>query len=265
MLPSLFVSHGAPSLALGESPAKSFLEVLPALLPVPPAAILVVSAHWEEGIATLNGLERHTTIHDFGGFPRALYEMQYPAPGSAGLVRRVRGLLQDHGIASVVDASRGLDHGAWIPLLLAWPKADVPVVQLSLVEHASVEENLRIGRALAALRAEDVLIIGSGSFTHDIRDWIRRGGIRGDGLAEQPGWVSEFSDWMHQRIVSHDVRSLRNYRVEAPYAERNHPTEEHLMPLFVALAAAGEAPAATLLHSSADHGVMRLDAYRFDT
>lgn len=264
MLPSLFISHGAPSLALGESPAKTFLKTLPSLLPEQPKAILVISAHWEEYITTLNGTGQHTTIHDFGGFPEALYRMRYPAPGSAALVERVRALLQEHNIPSMSDGSRGLDHGAWIPLLLAWPDADIPVVQLSLVAHASVEDNLKLGRALAALREEGILILGSGSFTHDLRDWIMRGSARGDGLADQPAWVTDFSEWMHHHIVDSDFEALRHYRTQAPFARRNHPTEEHLMPLFVALAAAGETPAATLLHSSADHGVLRMDAYRFE-
>lgn len=264
MLPSIFISHGAPSLALGDSPARSFLESLPALLPFRPTAILIISAHWEESVVTLNGLDQHTTIHDFGGFPDALYEMRYPAPGSANLVERVRSLLHEQSIPSAANEFRGLDHGAWIPLLLAWPSADIPVVQLSLVAGAGVEDHLKVGRAIAALRSEGILILGSGSFTHNLRDWIRRGSVRGDGLAEQPVWVTEFSDWMHRHIVGSDFEALRDYRTRAPFARRNHPSDEHLMPLFVVLAAAGVKPSANLLHRSADHGVMRMDAYRFE-
>lgn len=264
MLPSIFISHGAPNLALGDSPARAFLESLPALLPSRPTAILIISAHWEESVVTLNGLDQHTTIHDFGGFPAALYEMRYPAPGSSHLVERVRSLLSEQSIPSAANEFRGLDHGAWIPLLLAWPSADIPVVQLSLVAGSSVEHNLKVGSAIAALRSEGILILGSGSFTHDIRDWSRRDSVRGDGLAEQPIWVTEFSDWMHRHIVDGDLEALRGYRTRAPFSRRNHPTEEHLMPLFVALAAAGDKPSANLLHRSADHGVMRMDAYRFE-
>lgn len=258
--PSLFVSHGAPSLALGPSPARTFLESLPTLLPARPSAILIISAHWEERVPTLNGLDRHLTIHDFGGFPGALYKMRYPAPGSPSLVERAGALLQSHGFPGRVDRTRGLDHGAWIPLLLAWPQADIPVVQLSLVASASAEDHLAIGRALAPLRAEGMLIIGSGAFTHNLRDWLTRGGANG----EQPASVTEFSDWMHDRLVTGDVEALSAYRTQAPFAHHHHPTEEHILPLFVALAAAGDTPSATRLHSSADHGVMRMDAYRFD-
>lgn len=264
MFPSLFISHGAPSLALGDSPAKTFLGSLATLLPARPTAILVISAHWEEHVATLNGPGKLDTIHDFGGFPAALYAMRYPASGSAALIERVRALLQADGLPCAIDKARGLDHGAWIPLMLAWPDADIPVAQLSLVAQAGVEDNLRVGRALATLRNEGVLIIGSGSFTHDLRDWIFRIRARGDQSADQPDWVTDFSDWMHRHIVDGDFDALRHYRTQAPNARRNHPTEEHLMPLFVALAAAGDKPAATLLHSSADHGVLRMDAYRFD-
>lgn len=265
MFPSIFISHGAPSLALTDSPARAFLEGLPQRLSDQPVAILVVSAHWEASALTLNGVTKHTTIHDFGGFSDALYKMNYPAYGSAALVERVGELLQQDGIPSQIDDKRGLDHGAWIPLKIAWPNADIPVVQLSLLANASVKHHFRIGRALAQLRGEGILILGSGSFTHDIRDWVRRGHVAGDGLAEQPIWVTEFSDWMHRHILDGDYDGLCNYRSQAPFARRNHPTEEHLMPLFVTLATAGDAPSATLLHSSADKGVMRMDAYLFES
>lgn len=262
MLPSIFISHGAPSLALDDSPTRQFLESLPTFLPRPPRAILVVSAHWEEGTVTLNGLDRQSTIHDFGGFPDALYRMQYPADGAPDLVHHVRSLLQAAGIPSQVDRRRGLDHGAWIPLRLAWPKADIPVIQLSLIAGAGVAAHFRLGHALAALRDEDVLIVGSGSFTHNIREWIYHVRAAGSG---QPTWVTEFCDWMHARIMDGNFNALCDYRTQAPFAARNHPTEEHLMPLFVAMAAAGTTPGATsLIHRSADHDIMRMDAYRFD-
>ena len=261
MLPSLFISHGAPSLVLDDSPARTFLASLPTLLPQRPKAILVVSAHWQENIATLNGLGRQSTIHDFGGFPDVLYKMQYPAPGAPDLVQHICSLLQAGGIQSRQNGIRGLDHGAWIPLRLAWPQADIPVVQLSLLAGASVDDHFRLGRALSALRNDNILILGSGSFTHNIREWIYHAHTAGRG---QPAWVKEFCDWMHARVIGGDFDALRDYRAAAPSAQRNHPTEEHLMPLFVALAAAGTGPKAHLIHSSADHDIMRMDAYRFD-
>ncbi|PTD16794.1 DODA-type extradiol aromatic ring-opening family dioxygenase [Sphingomonas fennica] len=262
--PSLFVSHGAPSMMLEPSPTRAFLQTLPALLPTRPKAILIVSAHWQAPVSMLNGLGAHRTIHDFGGFPEALYAMHYPAPGAPGLVERARVLLGEQGVQVVVDAQRGLDHGAWVPLLLGWPAADIPVAQLALVAGAGAGVHMALGRALAPLRREGVLVIGSGSFTHNLREWMVGAG-RGAGVSSpSPGWVAEFADWMHEHLDRADLAALGDYRERAPFARRNHPTDEHLMPLFVALGAAGERPTAIRLHQSAEHGVMRMDAYRFD-
>jgi 4,5-DOPA dioxygenase extradiol len=220
--------------------------------------VLVASAHWETEQPAVNAVDRNQTIHDFRGFPKALYEMHYPAPGSPPLAARVCELLREAGIDCGVDRARGLDHGAWVPLLLLYPKADIPVLQLSIQPHRGPAWHLRLGKALAALRDEGVLIIGSGSFTHDLSEF------RGQGVNDPaPDWVNSFADWFHAALTERRFGDLLNYRELAPHAAKNHPTEEHLLPLYVALGAAGEDAHAKRLHASATYSVLRMDVYAF--
>lgn len=233
-LPSLFLSHGAPTLPLTDTPARSFLGEFGGVL-TRPTAILVISAHWETQIPTISAVDRNKTIHDFGGFPRALYELQYPAPGSPEIAVRVSDLLRASGIDSRIDRGRGLDHGAWVPLLLMYPQADIPVLQLSVQPHLGPAHHLRVGRALAPLRRQGVLIIGSGSLTHDLSEF------RGHGPNDPaPDWVNAFADWFHSALTTDRTEDLLDYRRQAPFAVKNHPSEEHLLPLYAALGAAGE-------------------------
>jgi 4,5-DOPA dioxygenase extradiol len=258
-LPSLFLSHGAPTLPLTDTPARTFLSGLGGML-TPPKAILMVSAHWETAVPTVSASDRNQTIHDFRGFPRALYEMSYPAPGSPVGAARVADLLRVVGIDCNIDRSRGLDHGAWVPLLLMYPQANIPVLQLSVQPHLGPEHHLRVGRALAALRQEGVLVIGSGSFTHDLSEF------RGQGLNDPaPDWVNSFADWLHDELTGNQIDKLLDYRRQAPFAAKNHPTEEHLLPLYTALGAAGEQAEAERLHASATYSVLRMDVYAFQT
>ncbi len=259
-LPALFVSHGAPNLILGQSAARQFLVTLSAHLPAKPTAILAVSAHWETAHPLVSAPKVNDTIHDFGGFERELYSLRYPAPGSLDLATRVTELTKAHGLSTKIDQSRGLDHGAWGPLMLAWPLADIPVIQLSVLTHAGVDYHLRLGEMLEPLRGDGVLILGSGSFTHDLRSYMLH---RHATDVAEPDWVIGFADWMDMTIMTEDRQALRNYRRLAPEAARNHPTEEHLLPLFVALGAGGDKSAPRLLHRSITHGVLRMDAYAF--
>ena len=257
---ALFVSHGAPNVILGESPAKHFLQQLPTMLPGKPDAIIVVSAHWETRHPTVSGSKINETIYDFGGFEAELYALRYPAAGAPQLANRVSNLARKAGLEIAIDPSRGLDHGAWVPLMLAWPNADIPVIQLSVQPHAGVEHHLRMGALLRPLTRENILIIGSGSVTHDLRSYVPH---RYNAAAAESQWVTAFADWMHNRIVAKDETALVNYRSEAPDAVRNHPTEEHLLPLFVALGASGKQKPPGVLHQSSTHGVLRMDAYAF--
>jgi len=257
MIPSLFVSHGSPMLALTLTPTHDFLARLGRALPRP-RAILVASAHWETETPMVNAVAHNDTIHDFFGFPKALFELTYPAPGDPALAERIVSLLRDAGFPAGVDSTRGLDHGAWVPLLLTYPEADVPVLQLSVQPHLGPIHHHMIGRVLARLRDEGVLILGSGSFTHDLR---RFRGQRVDSPETED--VTKFSTWMDERITIADLDALFDYRARAPHAADEHPTEEHLLPLFTAIGAAGDRPTARRLHSATEHGILRMDAYAF--
>jgi len=166
--------------------------------------------------------------------------------------------LRASGFDCEIDRRRGLDHGAWVPLLLTYPQADIPVLQLSVQPQLGPEHHLRIGHALAPLRNEGVLIIGSGSFTHDLSEF------RGQELdAPSPDWVNDFADWMDEALAKNQIKELLNYRHAAPFAVKNHPTEEHLLPLYVALGAAGDHPQAERLHASSTYSILRMDVYAF--
>jgi len=256
-LPSLFLSHGAPTLPLTDTPARTFLQQLGHTLERP-KAILVISAHWETAVPTVNAVDSNETIHDFGGFPRALYDLRYPAPGSPTFAARVAERLRAGGFDCNVDRRRGLDHGAWVPLSLVYPQADIPVLQLSVQPHLGPEHHLRVGRTLAPLRDEGVLIIGSGSFTHDLSEF--RGHNPND-LA--PDWVNSFADWFDAALTKGQIDVVIDYRRRAPFATKNHPTEEHLLPLCAALGAAGENARAKRLHASSTYSVLRMDVYAF--
>ncbi|MCC5882236.1 MAG: dioxygenase [Halomonas sp.] len=244
MLPSLFISHGSPMLALTETPAHDFLGKLGQTLS--PKAIVVVSAHWASERLLVSVSQRPETIHDFGGFPRELYECQYPAPGDPALALRLARKL------NAVPVERGLDHGAWVPLSLMFPAADVPVVSLSLPVSGSNQDLMELGEKLAALREEGVLVIGSGSLTHNLSEMQERS-------MPMPTWVGEFTDWIHETLTAGERRALLDWEA-APQARRNHPTPEHFQPLLVAMGAGGKA---SRLHHSVEHGVLAMDVYAF--
>ncbi len=257
MRPALFISHGSPMMALEPSPARDFLAGLGATLGRP-RAIVVASAHWETALPEVSAPVANDTIHDFYGFPPALFAMRYPAPGDPELAQRVAGLLRDAGLDAGVDPARGLDHGAWVPLVLMYPEHDIPVLQVSLQTPLGPQHHLRLGRALEALRGENVLVIGSGSFTHNLGR-LRR--VEPDAAA--PADVVAFADWMHAALRDNRIDDLLAYRQKAPYAAMQHPSDEHLLPLFVALGAAGDKAHATRLHASTTYGALRMDAYAF--
>lgn len=257
-LPTLFISHGSPMLALVDSPARRFLQQLGQSLPRP-SAIVVVSAHWESiGGPAVSLAAQPATIHDFGGFPRALFEIQYPAPGAPQVGEQAAALLEAAGFAVKRSDTRGLDHGAWVPLCLMYPQADIPTLQVSVLRGADAAAHERLGLALSALREQGVLVIGSGSLTHNLYEF------RGQDIDEPaPAWVSEFSDWMVDKLQSGEREALLNYRQQAPHAARNHPTDEHLMPLYAAMGAAGAGAKAERIHTSVEYGVLEMDMYAF--
>ncbi|WP_297494889.1 dioxygenase [Acidocella sp.] len=258
MLPVIFLSHGSPMTAITDSPARRFLQQLGGTLPRP-AAILVASAHWETASPRFSAPARNETIHDFYGFPDALYGLSYTAPPAPAVAARAAGLAKAAGLKAAVDTSRGLDHGAWLPLLLAWPEADIPVAQVSVQSALGPAHHLALGAALAPLRNENVLIIGSGSFTHDLRRFRRNVDIAAPETAD----VTAFAQWMDAAIMAGDWPALADYRARAPFAAEEHPTEEHLLPLHLAAGAAGAGAKAKRLHRSVEFGFLRMDAYQF--
>jgi len=211
---------------------KAWLQGIPAGLPERPRAILSVTAHWEESVPTVSSAPNPPMLYDYYGFPPETYTIQWPAPGEPALAARVRALLGAAGIASGEDTARGYDHGTFVPLAVAWPKADVPVVQLSLVKGLDPETHLRIGQALAPLRDEGVLIVGSGMSYHNMRGFMSGGGKAAS---------ESFDAWLDATCVSDATTrdaGLRRW-AEAPGGRACHPREEHLLPLMVIAGAAG--------------------------
>jgi 4,5-DOPA dioxygenase extradiol len=253
--PAIFVSHGSPTLPLERGPAVDFLKGLGGQLGRP-EAILIASAHWDTDRPAVSGARKPETIYDFYGFPPQLYQLRYPAPGAPEVARRAAGLLESQGLTTDIDPGRGLDHGAWTSLFHMYPQADIPVAQVSIQSELGPAHHVRLGEALRPLRDEGVLIMASGGATHNLRELSYQ---RGNPVP-QP-WVHEFNEWLADAVLSGRREDLVDYRGKAPHAVRNHPTDEHLIPLFVAL---GAGDSAQRLHTSISSGVISMDAYRFD-
>jgi 4,5-DOPA dioxygenase extradiol len=256
-LPTLFLSHGSPLNAVGPTASGAVWAELAQALPRP-RAVLVASAHWETSVPMLTGNPRPETIHDFGGFPEALYRIAYPAPGAPELANEAAALLKAAGIAAGVNGCRGLDHGAWVPLRWMYPHAGVPVVQLSLQPALGGARHVELGRALAPLAADGVLIVGSGHATHNLRDWMSN-----PRRQEPLRYAQAFADWLSGRLVAGDTESLVRYRELAPEAARAHPSEEHYLPLLVAFGAAGEDARAERITAGFEAGALANDSYVF--
>ena len=219
-----------------------------------PSAILIATAHWETEAPSFTGAAQPETIHDFSGFPQPLYQIRYPAAGAPQLAARAQSLLQGAGLSAEVEPDRGLDHGAWSPLLHMYPAADIPVVQASVQPALGTAHHLSVGRALAPLSEEGVLIIGSGHMTHNLRD------RRPDGSPSLP-YAAEFQAWVDAAIQAHDFDALVDYRKRAPHGARAHPTDEHFLPLFIALGAATPGYRAERIHDGIESGALAMDAY----
>ena len=251
---SLFLSHGAPTLPISGEPARDFLAGLGVALGKP-KAIVAVSPHWMTRTRAVKSPARYSTWHDFGGFPDELYSLRYEAPGSAELKAEVLHRLGESYVESVPSEDRKLDHGVWVPLLLMYPQADVPIVQVSATLEGP-QAYFKVGRALASLAQEGVLLIGSGGFVHNLHE-VMLGGFDNE---QVPDWAQEFHDWCDPRVKAGQWDELLDYRRRAPNAERAHPTDEHFMPLFFAAGAGG---AATALHGGFAHGSLGMAAYGF--
>ncbi len=256
--PAVFISHGSPTLPLERIAATDFLRGLGPSLGRP-ESILVLSAHWDTARPAVSSVAAPETIYDFYGFPPELYGLRYPAPGAPKLAERAAGLLEKSGLRADIDPARGLDHGAWTSLLLMYPAADIPVTQLSIQSRLGPGHHVRMGETLRPLRDEGVLILTSGGATHNLRELRHQRGSP----VPQP-WTVEFNEWLARAVLSRNTGDLVGYREKAPHAVRNHPTDEHLIPLFVALGAGDPSGATQRLHTSIESGVISMDAYRFD-
>lgn len=255
---ALFVPHGAPTFALRPGAAGAALVRLAKSLALP-RAIVIVSAHWDTDEPTVGTADRLDTVHDFYGFPDELYTLRYPATGCRSAAEKVMDAIRAAGLPVREDSRRGLDHGAWVPLRLMFPDADLPVIPLSIQSAGGTEQAYRLGQALAPLTGQGFLIITSGNLTHNLRDYqlaARSGG-------QTPEYVREFADWIADRLAANDLPALLDYRNLAPGAVRAHPSDEHLLPLYVAFGAGGPQPTTRRLHAGIDDYVIAMDAFSF--
>ncbi|XP_058090187.1 4,5-DOPA dioxygenase extradiol-like [Magnolia sinica] len=255
---TFFLSHGSPTLAIDENlPARPFLRSWQEKVFRPkPKTILMISAHWETTDPTVNVVDRNDTIYDFYGFPKRMYQLKYPAPGAPKLAKRVKELLTRAGVKNVKeDRTRGLDHGAWVPLMLMYPKADIPVCQLSVQTNMDGTYHYNMGKALAPLKDEGVLVIGSGSATHNLRT-LRSG-------SPVLPWASAFDAWLEESLIKGRHEDVNRYLEKAPNAKMAHPTPDHFYPLNVALGAAAGRMKAELIHRSWEDGSLSYASYRF--
>lgn len=251
--PVLFVSHGAPTFALEPGALGARLREVGARL-AGLRAVLVVSPHWQTRGLEVTTTQRPATIHDFGGFSPALYRLAYPAPGAPEAAAEAALALRDKGWQVGEDDRRGLDHGAWVPLMHLLPAADLPVFQLSMPVALDAREAIELGRALAPLRARGIAILASGSMTHNLYEF--RGGA-----TQAESYVDRFARWVGDAIERHDLEALADYRRLAPDAERAHPTDEHFLPLLVAAGACRPDERPVLLDDEIRYGILSMASY----
>ena len=254
MMPTLFVPHGAPTFALRPGEAGVALENLARQLQRP-RAIVVVSPHWETHEPTLGKGTTLETIYDFSGFPAELYTLTYPAQGSAEIAQQVANCLRSAGYPVRLDPQRGLDHGAWVPLRMMYPEADIPVVPLSIQVNADAAYHYALGQALQPLTDLGILVMGSGSITHNLGELDWRAGPE-----TITPWAREFRDWVVDKLATNDDAALHDYRRQAPHAVRSHPSDEHLLPLYFARGAGADFSVA---HQGFTLGALGMDIYRF--
>jgi len=256
-LPTIFVSHGAPTLPLENIPARDFLVNLGQNFG-DIEAVLCISAHWETSVPTLNAVKKPETIHDFYGFPEELYRIKYPALGDSELAQETANLIEKAGLTCNIDENRGLDHGTWVPLMLMFPDANIPVFQLSIQHHLDPAKHLELGRAISNLRQSGVLVIGSGGAVHPLGYANLRIGAKTD------DWAIKFDQWLTGAVTNGDEDLIIEYRQLATYPERAHPYPDHYMPLAVAFGAAGKGAKGEVIHHSWYAGDLGMAAYMFE-
>ena len=251
--PVLFISHGAPTFAIEPGVLGPQLQALGAQLDQV-KAVLVVSPHWQTPDVKVMMTVKPETIHDFGGFPASLYELSYPAVGAPELAKEAARLLEQAGFATGFDAGRGLDHGAWVPLWHLLPQATLPVFQVSMPVTLDAAQAVQMGQVLSALRQQGVLIVASGSMTHNLYEFRQAG-------SKPQLYAQEFTTWVCSAVLARATAAVVAYRTEAPHAERAHPTDEHFLPLLIAMGAAGDADPVRVLDGGITYGVISMESY----
>jgi len=259
-MPSLYLPHGAPDLTLTDHVAKRFMqdltEVLKSASGATPKGIVVVSAHWQTTVPTITTGSDPETIYDFYGFPKQLYSIVYPAKTSPWLIESIRQVFERSDFPLMEDPDRGFDHGAWTPLRLMWPQADVPVLQLSLGMGKDAHYHVQLGRTLAPLREKGILVLGSGSLTHNLAALGPEG-------ASPPGWAVRFDQWVSEKLLAGDIAAVLEFYEKAPDVRTAHPTDEHLMPLFVALGSGLDGGGIRKIHHSFSYQSISMASFAF--
>jgi Uncharacterized conserved protein len=251
--PVLFISHGAPTFAIEPGVLGPELAELGKRMAAI-RAVLVISPHWQTRNVTVMTTPEPETIHDFGGFSRELYRLRYPAAGQPEIAARAALLLQRAGFEVTLDDTRGFDHGAWVPLRHLFPDASTPVFQVSMPHDLDATGALKLGRALAPVRESGVLIVGSGSLTHNLYEFAAHASISAQ-------YAEEFAQWVREAVIRKETERLLSYRRLAPHAERAHPTEEHFLPLLVALGAASDADDVIAIHGGMTYGMLSMGSF----
>lgn len=253
--PSLFVGHGAPDLLLSKLPARKFLKELGQRFPQPRGSV-VISAHWSASSLQITPAVSLETIYDFSGWPPELYQMKYKASGADWLNNELTNALNAEDFTVSTSPRKGMDHGAWVPLSLMYPQANIPVVQLSLVDGATPEQYFAIGQALDSLRQNGVLVLASGGLVHNLR------AVGQEGMPPE-AWAKSFDNWLKDKMGARKLEDLLNYSSNAPHARKAHPTDEHLMPLFVAMGAGWSDGKIQQIHSSFCYRNISMASYSF--
>lgn len=251
--PVMFISHGAPTFAIEPGVLGPQLERLGKRL-AGLHAVLVISPHWQTSGIKVMTSPAPETLHDFGGFPAELYRLRYDVAGQPSLATRAAALLQEAGFTVEVDDRRGLDHGAWVPLRHMLPEARTPAFQVSMPHHLDTHGAVLLGRTLAPLRDSGVLILGSGSLTHNLHEFRT-------GATKESHYAQEFARWVREAVVDRDTESLLAYQRKAPHALRAHPTQEHFLPLLVALGASAQTDDLVAIEGGMTYEVLSMDSY----
>jgi 4,5-DOPA dioxygenase extradiol len=255
MVPALFIGHGSPFLAVQQNDYSRFLGELGKRYK--PQAIVIFSAHWESETLSLTYTDGVLdTVYDYYGFPEEMYRVKYPAKGSTRTAEILENRFQQHGIKTIREEQRGLDHGSWVALLHMYPNADIPVIQLSVHPFLSPKEQYNIGRALQGIGSENILVIGSGTTVHNLR-WFFPDAVGPKPEAEQ------FDDWIVDKVKRRDIESLDRYMELAPHARLAVPRAEHFVPLFLAMGSGDENRAPAVIHRSYDFGTLSNLCFEF--